>query len=172
VRFRGVAYRAHNPAWSFAPLSGVGSAVHGGRFNPRGVSALYLGLTIMTAVREANRGLAFKIDPCVLCAYEVDCEDIVDLGSEAARTAEGVSLDELACGWLALAKVGREPPSWAFSRRQISAGAAGLITPSFAPGAGPDERNLVLWRWGERLPHKVNVHDPSGRLPKDALSWR
>jgi RES domain-containing protein len=172
VRFRGVAYRAHSPVWSFAPLSGDGAAVHGGRFNSSGTPALYLSLDIMTAVREANQAFAFKIDPCVLCAYEVDCEDIIDLCSEAARAAQGVSFDELACRWLTLANARREPPSWALSRRLIKAGAAGLIAPSFAPGSGEDDCNLVLWKWGSRLPHKVTVHDPSGRLPKNALSWR
>jgi len=51
--------------------------MRGARFNPKGVPALYLGLTIMTAVKEANQGFAHRIDPCVLCSYEVDCDDIV-----------------------------------------------------------------------------------------------
>jgi RES domain-containing protein len=41
----------------------------------------------------------------------------------------------------------------------------------FATGARPDMANLVLWRWGPDLPHKVEVHDPGGRLPKDQFSW-
>ena len=171
MRFQGVAYRAHNPAWAFAPLSGAGAAVHGGRFNPKGTAALYLGLTLMTAVREANQGFAFKIDPCVLCSYDVDCEDIVDLRTDAARAAQGVALNELGCGWLALARAGREPPSWALARRLIANGAAGLLAPSFAPGAGEEDSNLVLWRWAPGRPHRVTVDDPSGRLPKSALSW-
>ena len=56
-----------------------GAAVHGGRFNPKGVEALYLSLTIMTAIREASQGFAFKIEPYVLCSYDVDCTDIADL---------------------------------------------------------------------------------------------
>ena len=170
MRFQGVAYRAHNPAWSFAPLSGAGAAVHGGRFNPKGIPALYLGTTIMTAVREANRGLAFKIDPCVLCSYEVDCEEVVDLSSEGARAEAGVELEELSGAWLALARSSHEPPTWLLSRRLIKAGAAGLIAPSFAPGAGKEDHNLVLWRWSRLRPHKVRVYDPSGRLPKNVLS--
>jgi RES domain-containing protein len=35
----------------------------------------------------------------------------------------------------------------------------------------PDDRNLVLWRWGPDLPHKVTVYDPTGKLPKNQLSW-
>jgi RES domain-containing protein len=171
VSFQGAAYRAHNPAWSFAPLSGAGAAVHGGRFNPKGTQALYLSLTIMTAVREANQGFAFKIDPCVLCSYDVDCADVVDLRTGAGRKAEGASLDDMACGWLAQAFAGAEPPSWALARRLIAQGAAGMLAPSFAPGAGEGDHNLVLWAWGSRRPHRVTVDDPSGLLPKNQLSW-
>ena len=68
MRFRGTCYRAHDPQWSFTPLSGAGAAIHGGRFNPRGTEALYLSLTVMTAVKEANQGFAFKILPYVCSA--------------------------------------------------------------------------------------------------------
>jgi len=57
------------------------------------------------------------------------------------------------------------------ARSLIAKGAAGILSPSFATGARPDMANLILWRWGSELPHKVEVHDPSGRLPKDQSSW-
>ena len=50
-------------------------------------------------------------------------------------------------------------------------GYAGLLTPSFAPGATESAHHLVLWKWGAELPTRVMVYDPSGRLPKDHLSW-
>lgn len=34
-----------------------------------------------------------------------------------------------------------------------------------------DKANLVLWRWAPDLPHRVNVYDPSGRLPRNQTSW-
>ena len=46
MRFQGDCYRAHNPMWSFSPLSGAGAAIHGGRFNSKGMPALYLSLSI------------------------------------------------------------------------------------------------------------------------------
>ena len=172
MRLKTQAYRAHDPKWSFRPLSGDGAAVHGGRFNPKGVAALYLGLTPMAAIKEASQGLAFKIEPLVLCGYVVDCEDVVDLCDEA--TIESLSIDpsDLACGWMLMASGGQRPPTWDLARRLIADGKAGAIVPSFAPGATFDDRNLVLWRWGPALPHKVIVHDPSGRLPKNQLSWK
>ena len=36
MRFEGLAYRAHNPRWSWAPTSGEGARLHGGRFNAKG----------------------------------------------------------------------------------------------------------------------------------------
>jgi RES domain-containing protein len=171
LRFVGTCYRAHDPRWSFAPLSGAGAAIHGGRFNPRGVQALYLARDAMTAVKEANQGFAHKIEPCVLCSYDVDCEDIVDLLTDEARARAGVAREEIAGAWFGEHAASGEPPSQRLARRLVAGGAAGLLAPSFAPGATAADHNLVLWRWGAERPHRVAVFDPSGRLPKDQLSW-
>jgi RES domain-containing protein len=152
-------------------MSGAGAAVHGGRFNPKGMEALYLGLTIMTAIREANQGFAFKLKPYVVCSYDVDCEDVADLRDDAGRAENGVTFADMASAWFADAAEGREPPSWQLTRRLIAEGHAGALVPSFAPGATEDDHNLVLWDWSNRPPHKVEVFDPSGRLPRDQLSW-
>jgi RES domain-containing protein len=41
----------------------------------------------------------------------------------------------------------------------------------FARGARADvHHNLVLWIWGPDLPHRVTVHDPAFRLPRDQSS--
>jgi len=140
--------------------------MRGARFNPKGVPALYLGLTIMTAVKEANQGFAHRIDPCVLCSYEVDCDDIVDLTTEEARGEE-----DMACAWAMALGDAERPASWSIYDRLRSRHVAGIVVPSFAPSAQDEDRNLVLWDWGPDLPHKVTVFDPSGRLPKDQLSW-
>lgn len=170
MRFVGTAYRAHDPRWSFKPTSGEGAAIRGARFNPKGVPALYLALSIMTAVKEANQGLARRIDPCVLCSYDVDCEDIADLTSVQGRAEHGISLDDMACAWAWDLSEGRRPGSWRVHDRLREKGIAGILVPSFAPGAGSEDINLVLWDWGPDLPHKIVVYDPSNRLPKDQLS--
>jgi len=172
VRFIGTCYRAHDPRWAFKPMSGDGAAIRGARFNPKGVPALYLGLSIVTAIKETNQGFAHRIDPCVLCSYEIDCEDIVDLTTEQGRGEHAVGLDEIACAWAAALGDGHRPASWSVYDRLKARGAAGIRVPSFAPGAEATDLNLVLWNWGSDLPHKVTVFDPSGRLPKDQLSWR
>jgi RES domain-containing protein len=125
----------------------------------------------MVAVREANQAFVDKLQPCVLCSYEVDCDDIVDLATDAGRKDAGVAYDQIAAAWLDYLDAGREPPQWAIVRVLRTSGAAGAVVPSFAPGATPDDRNLVLWSWGPDLPHRVVVIDTHGRLPKNDASW-
>jgi RES domain-containing protein len=171
LRFDGTAYRAHDPHWSFKPLSGDGAAIQGARFNPRGVPALYLALDPMTAIKEANQAFANKINPCVICSYEVDCDHLADLRSEAGRLEVGTSEEILAAAWFSFLAARKEPPQWDLVRRLARPGVAGILVPSFVEGARPTDQNLVLWDWSPVLPHKVAVFDPTGRLPKNQLSW-
>jgi len=171
VRFQGLCYRGHDPKWAFSPTSGAGAAVHGGRFNPVGVPALYLALTIEGLFIEVAHGFGHRFDPLTVCSYDVDVDDVVDLRTDGARSTEGIALDDLACAWALDRASRRKPASWTVAERLIAAGAAGMLVPSFAVGAQPGMDNLVLWRWGDDLPHRVIVHDPSGRLPRDQSSW-
>ena len=138
--------------------------MRGGRFNPKGVPALYLSLDVMTAIKEANQGFAHKIEPCTLCCYDVDCDRLADATTETGRAEIGVAPNDLDCAWFALAADGKEPPSWALARRLIGEGWAGILVPSFAPGARAADRNLVFWRRELQGPNRVAVFDPNGRL--------
>jgi RES domain-containing protein len=136
MRLVGTCYRAHNPQWSFEPLSGAGASIRGARFNTKGTPALYLALAIMTAIKEANQGFAHRIDPCVLCSYAVDCTDIVDLRTPEGQAEAGVRYEDMACAWMSALADGKRPPSWGIEMRLTEAGAAGILVPSFAPGDG------------------------------------
>jgi len=171
LRLQATCYRAHHPKWSFRPLSGDGAAVYGARFNPKGVPALYLALTIETALKEVSQGLAFRIDPCVLCCYDVDCGDIADLRTDAGRAEHGIARAELSAAWFTKVFERGEPASWQLARRLIARGIAGILVPSFAPGATHRDENLVLWDWSNRPPRQVTVFDPTGRLPREQRSW-
>ena len=172
MKFAGTCYRADDPRWAFAPLSGEGAAIHGGRFNPKGTPALYLSLSIDGAVTEAAQGFAGKLEPLTICLYEVECDAIADLTSEVGLREHGCNTADLACAWALDAFAGRVPPSWALAERLVAKGVNGMLVRSFARHARPDMTNLVLWRWGPEPPCRVTVHDPSGRLPRDQLSWR
>lgn len=171
MRFKGRCYRGHDPAWSFTPLSGEGAAITGGRFNRKGEPTLYLSLDIMTAVGECTQGFSHRLQPLTMCEYDIDCEDIADLRDEAGRDDHNISWDELACGWLSCQRERRAAPSWLVADRLKADGYSGILVPSFVPGATPANQNLVLWQWGPDLPHQVVVYDPSGRLPRNQLSW-
>ena len=79
---------------------------------------------------------------------------------------------ERAGPWGADGVAGRAPGTWGVVRKLCGAGVAGILVPGFANGATEDDQNLVLWRWGPDLPHRVTVFDPTGKLPKNQLSWR
>lgn len=152
-------------------MSGDGAAKTGGRFNRKGEPTLYLSLAIVTAINECMQGLTQRLQPLTICEYDVDCEPIADLRTDAGGKALGVEIDDLACAWLTYPRAGKDAPSWLVTDKLKADDYAGMLVPSFAPGAGADDFNLILWRWGPKLPTKVTVFDPSGRLPKDQLSW-
>jgi len=173
VRYVGTAYRAHDPRWSWKPLSGEGARIHGGRFNAKGLPALYLSLDFPTAVIEANQGFPFRLmSPITLVSYAVDCDDLTDLTDEDVLEKLGAAPSDLACAWKLLAEESRPVPTWQLVERLRAQGAAGALVPSFSPGAASDAKNLVLWSWSEILPHQVRIIDPGGRLPRDDSSWR
>ena len=167
MRFRGLVYRAHNPQWSWTPLSGEGARRHGGRFNRRGVPALYTSLAPLTAIREAQ-SLGRPMQPLTLCAYAVDAEPVFDALDEAERRALDVKESALACPeWEAEMLAGAVPASQALADRLIAAGYAGMKVQSFAAGASADDLNLVLWSWSADRPERVVLVDDEGRLSRD-----
>jgi RES domain-containing protein len=117
------------------------------------------------------QGFSNRLLPITLCEYDVDCDPVADLRDDVERAAHGVELAELGCGWLAHQLAGEDAPSWLAADRLKADGYCGMLAPSFFPGATTAHVNLILWRWGPDLPNCVTVHDPTGRLPKDRLSW-
>ena len=164
MRFRGLVYRAHNPQWSWTPLSGEGARRHGGRFNQRGLPALYTSLTPLAAIREAQP-LGRPMQPLTLCAYEVDAEPVFDGMDDERRRALSVLDSHLHCpAWEADMLAGGIPASQALADRLIAAGYVGMRVRSFATGASADDLNLVMWRWGPERPARVVLIDDEGRL--------
>lgn len=172
MKLTGFVYRAHNPRWAFAPDSGDGAASTGGRFNPVGTKALYTSLRFETAWLEAQQTFPFKAQPMTLCAYEVECEDVLDLTDPAFLVTHGIAATDLACAWKDLSTRGIRPPTWEIAPRLIAIGTACAIVPSFAKGALSADINVVFWDWAPGPPHQVRVIDDDRRLPRDASSWR
>lgn len=143
--------------------------------------ALYTSFRFETAWLEAQQAFPFKAQPMTLCAYEVDCEDVLDLTDPATRAAHGIAPADprvkgprasLACPWKDLSTRGIRPPSWEMAVRLVEAKTAAIIVPSFARGAAAADLNAIFWHWAPDPPHRVRVVDDERRLPTDANSWR
>ena len=166
MRLRGIVYRAHNPRWSWPPVSGEGVRLHGGRFNRIGVAALYTSLSPVTALREAGT-LGHPLQPLLLCAYEIDAEPVFDSLDSRARDIHAVTDADVGCpGWEWDMHCGSVPASQALADRLIAAGYVGMRVWSFAPGSDAQDLNLVLWHWGDRMPSRVVLIDDEGRLTR------
>ena len=113
MRFIGTCYRAHDPRWSFLPVSGEGAAVHGGRFNPKGIAALYLALTAEGAIIEASATFSERMEPLILCSYTVDCEDILDLTDKATLLEWMIEEQSLQGAWRLDLSNATKPLTWA-----------------------------------------------------------
>lgn len=147
TRYQGQLYRALNPIWARDPLSGEGAKRHGGRFNAKGRAALYTAMTIMGAVAEANQ-IGRPFEPVTLVSYDADLDNIFDSLNPTHLAALGISAADLAADDWRLQMMAKGTSSGQdIAEALIAAGYHGLIAPSFARGAAPDARNLVLWHW-------------------------
>jgi RES domain-containing protein len=162
-RYEGKLYRALNPIYARDPLSGRGAELYGGRFNPKGMPALYTSLSIMTALREANQ--VGNLQPTTLVSYDADIERVFDSRDDAALQAEGVDAVAIAdMTWRDQMKATKEARTQAFARRLAAAGYHGLLVRSFAAGADSNDLNLVLWKWSNAAPCRLTLIDDENRL--------
>jgi RES domain-containing protein len=163
--YHGPLYRALNPIYAREPLSGRGAELYGGRFNPKGVPALYSSLTVMTALREANQ--AGNLQPTTLISYDAEIEEVFDCRDEAALQAEGMDAAAIADStWRDQMTSTGEARTQAFARRLIDGGFHAMLVRSFAPGATGDDLNLVLFKWSDTAPSRLTLADDENRLSK------
>ncbi len=163
MRYTGLLYRALNPVYARNPLSGEGARRHGGRFNPKGMPALYTSQSVMTAIREANQ--IGTLQPTTLVACEADIGPIFDATDPAALGAEGITVAELAADdWRLKMLADGKAPTQKLAERLKAAGYAGMQVRSCAKGAAEQDQNLVLWIWGAALPTRLRLVDDEGRL--------
>jgi RES domain-containing protein len=164
-RYQGKLYRALNPVYAREPLSGRGAELYGGRFNPKGVPAIYSSLSVMTALREANQ--VGNLQPTTLVSYDAEIERIFDCRDDAALAREGVDAAAMADPtWRDQMRKGGKARTQVFASRLIAAGYNGLLVNSFAPGASADDLNLVLWKWGDKAPYRLTLIDDEHRLSR------
>lgn len=164
-RYQGKLFRALNPVYAHEPLSGRGAELYGGRFNPKGVPALYTSLDIATALREANQ--VGSLQPTTLASYDADIGAVFDARDAEALRSEGVDFSLLADpAWRNQMKAAGEAMTQRFARSLMNKGFHGLLVRSFAAGTTSENLNLVLWRWGDGSPSRLTLIDDEGRLAR------
>ncbi|MBX3598283.1 MAG: RES domain-containing protein [Rhizobiaceae bacterium] len=165
MQFAGKLYRALNPIYAREPLSGRGAQLYGGRFNPKGMAALYLSLSPLAALREANQ--VGSLQPTTLVSYNADIAKLFDCRAESELARFGMSGAGLAdASWREQMRRQGEARTQTFARELVGAGFSGLLVRSFAVGATDDDLNIVLWRWGDSPPALLTLIDDEGRLSR------
>jgi RES domain-containing protein len=161
MRFQAVVYRALNPVWVGDPLSGEGARRHGGRFNPKGMAALYSTLDPVTAVREVSQ-IGQPLQPTILVSFQADIDPVFDATDATLLAEQGITAEMLAADdWRVHMAAGRDAPTQSLARRLLDQGYAGMLAPSYARLAPPEARNLILWRW---TPETLRLIDDDRRL--------
>ena len=158
-------YRALRPAYAFAPLSGEGAAVNGGRWNAKGTAALYLAGDPLTALAEYNQDILFR--PATLAQYHVAEARLADLRSPELLKDYQVDAASISCDWYKLSLEQKEVPTWTLAGKLAAKGFQGICYPSRINGAFC----VCLWHWNDPGGCTVSVTDFDGKLPLNNLSW-
>jgi RES domain-containing protein len=139
VSYQGVAMRSVGMRYATAKdfLSGDGAARTGGRWNPRGIKAIYASTSPVTATYEAYQNFAdfgfakSSVRPRVFCGADVVLQQLLDLTDIGIRKRLGFSLAEMLDeDWLAIQDEGDESWTQATGRGAHAAGFEGLLVPS------------------------------------------
>jgi RES domain-containing protein len=152
-------------------LSGKGSMIHGGRWNPPGVRAIYFALDPLTAVQESfavaeSFGFALKhLTPRVLVCVQLALKPVVDLSNPAVRNTLKLTKQSLIQDdWLFSQHKGLISPTQQIGKVLLEASLEGMIVPS---AAAPKRRNIVVFPENLSTESKLEIVGAED-LPKTA----
>lgn len=161
-------FRCHAPRWASQPLSGMGAATRGGRFNRAGLEGLYLSTDIDTALAEYRQDNPF-LPPGTFCQYAVGGFRVADITRGFDPVHWSSLWSDHACDWRELLfNQHIQPPTWDMADLAREAGCEGVLFPSVARPGGV---NLVVFESSLKPAEQLRVLDPSGALPRDQSSW-
>ena len=130
-------------------LTGNGAARLGGRWNPKGINAVYGSTDILTATFEAYQGFIdagfslSSLKPRVTAGANVSLESVFDLTDGAIRRSIGFSLDDLLDeDWHAIQMSGDESWTQAIGRGCFESGFEGILV---ASARKRDGTNLIVF---------------------------
>jgi RES domain-containing protein len=163
-------FRSTNLKYVTDPLSALGSALAGGRFNPKGFEALYTSLEIETMIAEmqhyANTDprLAGRFRPSSILTLEATGLRVLDLSNSEAQSALGTNTQELSGNFIRMQNRGLESPTQTLGRINME---HQLFDAVIAESARQDNgKNLVIFSDVADLHNcTVTVFDPENVLP-------
>lgn len=155
--------RVISAAYAGTPLSGMGAARRGGRFNRPGQEALYLALDEATALAEYKQDNPW-LPPGTICTFFVQGLRVADLAAGFDPERWPPLWADFAVDWRA-EWFGKaiEPPTWYMADDVVAAGWDGIAFPSQARGGGT---NLVIYNSSSRPASQLRVYDPNGALKR------
>lgn len=159
-------YRVIVPAYAGTPMSGMGAARRGGRFNRPGQEALYLSADDATALAEYKQDNPW-IQPGTICTFFIRQLRVADFSAGFDPGLWPAVWADFAIDWRAgWFDKSIEPPTWYMADDVVAAGLDGILFPS---QARPGGTNLVIYRSSERSASQLRVYDPDGALQKSIL---
>ncbi len=156
-------FRVCSPIYASTPLSGLGAARQGGRFNRPGQEALYLSLDEATALAEYQQDNPW-LRPGTICTFFASGLKVADFRAGFDSDLWPPIWADYAVDWRAewFAK-STEPPTWYMADDVVAFGLDGILFPSQTRSGG---LNLVVYRSSMRPTHQLRVYDPDGALPR------
>jgi RES domain-containing protein len=156
-------YRVISPAYASMPLSGMGAARRGGRFNRPGQEALYLSMDEATALAEYKQDNPW-LPPGMICTFFLNGLKVADLAAGFDPERWSPVWADFAVDWRT-EWFGRhiEPPTWYMADDVVAAGLDGIIFPSQTRAGGT---NVVIYGTSSRSANQLSVFDPNGVLSR------
>lgn len=151
ISFAGVGYRSSTPKYANETdlLTGEGSKRNGGRWNPAGISMVYLSLTPETAMAETfahHRYYGIPVEdamPRTFVAVDVNLQSVLDLRDGKLRQRLRVSEERiLAVDWRKELRAGSQPLTQRIGLVAREICLEGLIVPS---AVDADGHNLLVF---------------------------
>lgn len=156
VRSVGMKYAGKNNFYS-----GAGAAKVGGRWNPKGLEAIYASLDVETATLEAYQDFIYRgfpmtaITPRVTAAAKVALSKVLDLTDSKILKALGFTQKTLIQeDWRALQKAGEESWTQAIGRGSGIAKFEALIV---ASARNRDGKNIVIFPQSLSNASKIDI---------------
>lgn len=162
VRWEGLIFRSTTPRYANTNdlVSGIGSGLNGGRWNPIGLNAVYGSDSLETALAESLAYFRYfripehESTPRVFVAIECNLQAVIDLTLPSNREQLGLLGARLGIDWRAKLQKGRVPLTQSLGQMVAAHQIEAIRVPSFARHG---RTNLVVFPKNLRKGSKIQI---------------